>query len=96
MVVFAKSAPRVYKVVLTTLGIIRPYSVKRHNPSTSLLVFISEDGASFVPSLTHTSKCTSFEDSSSCKKKETRGACSVLDYSWWFGLSLGIVSEIYY
>ena len=55
MVVFVKSAPRDYKVILTTLGRSRPYKVKRHNPNTSSLVFISEDGASFVHSLTHTS-----------------------------------------
>ena len=55
MVVLVKSAPRVYKVVLTTLGGSRPYLVKRHNPNTSSLVFVSEDGTSFVHTLTHTS-----------------------------------------
>ena len=55
MVVFEKSGPRFYKVVLTTPGRSQPYYMKRHNPRTSSIVFISEDGASLVHSFTHSS-----------------------------------------
>jgi hypothetical protein len=55
MVVFVNLAPRVYKAVLTTLGLICPYLVKRHNPITSSIGIISEDGTSLVHSLTHSS-----------------------------------------
>jgi hypothetical protein len=73
MVVFVKSAPSNYKVVLATSRRSQLPQVKRHNPSaTSQLVFICEDGVSFE----HTHSlilCTYLEDSCSCRKKSNEG-----------------------
>jgi hypothetical protein len=62
MVVFLKSAPSVYKVVLTTSRRSQPYHVKRHNPSASSTSIgnlgppqLVCDGASLTHSHTHSS-----------------------------------------
>ena len=96
IVAFVNSSPRVYKVVLTTLGRSQPYLVKKHNPSSSS-TGIYKWGWCLTCSFTHSLiQCTYLEGICRCSRKEKRSACSVLVYSWCFRLSLGIVLVIYY
>jgi hypothetical protein len=82
MVVFVKSTPSNCKVVLATSRRSRLHQVNSHNPSTtSLLVFICEDGVSFGHTPYSSLQCASLGGEAA-----TTGG----DVKEGFGLSLGI------
>ena len=81
MVVFVKLAPSNCKVVLATSRRSWLHQVKSHNPSTtSQIVFICEDGASFVN--THHISSATMKKCARLRGTFTVTKCDVKEGSW--------------